>query len=465
MSGGIFRKVSLERLSSPEQLDQLFSVTTPRAWFALIAIGCILATSLLWGIFGSVSTKVNGQGIIIKSFGVYNITHTGGGQISDVRVAVGDVVKRGDVVARIDQPELIGQINDLKTELEHLKKLELSGAGPDEEENLGTELSGLYELIRQIKEARSSLPYEEANYKSAVSGMQYEIQRAEISLEQANINEANMQNYVDKLTILYEGGAISENELVNAKKDLELACLEARAAADELAKLSAGEWQEETVITYRAKLQQAQLNVQLLEEQFTTTKAMKISETENKISKLQDELNLKMEVVSRVDGRVLEVQARKGDIIQPGVNLASLERMGNTVKLEVILYVKAEEGKNIMPGMEAQISPSTVKKEEYGFMLGRVVSVSEYPATAQGMMISLGSEELVSKLSGEGAPLEVRIDVVTDESTESGYKWSSSKGPPLKINSGTLCTGTVAVSEMRPIGMVIPMVKNSLSTD
>jgi len=462
LSDGIFRKVSLERLSSPEQLDQLFSVTTPRAWFALIAIGCILATSFIWGIFGSVPTKVNGQGIIMKSFGVHNITHTGAGQISDVRVSVGDVVKRGDVVARIDQPDLVGQINDLKTELEHLKKLEVSGVDPGEEKNLGSELSGLYELIRRIKEARSSLPYEEANYKSAVSGRQYEIGRAEISLEQARINEENRQNYVDKLTVLYEAGAISQTELTNAKKDLELARLEARAAAEELAKLSAGEWQE-TVITYKAKLQQAQLNVQLLEEQFATTKAMKISEAEEKISQLQDDLNQKMEVVSRVDGRVLEVQARKGDMIQPGANLVSLERMGNTVKLEVILYVRAEEGKNIRPGMEAQISPSTVKKEEYGFMLGRVVSVSEYPATAQGMMISLGSKDLVSRLSGEGAPLEVRIDVVTDESTESGYMWSSSKGPPLKINSGTLCTGTVAVSEQRPISMVIPMVKKALS--
>lgn len=463
MSSGIFRKVSLERLSSPEQLDQLVSVTNPRAWFALIAIGCILATTLLWSIFGSVPTRVNGQGIIIKSYGVYNITHTEGGQISDVRVAVGDVVKRGDVVARIDQPDLVEQINDLKTEYEHLKKLELSDTNPGQE-ILGPELAGLYDLNRRIKEARSSIPYDEANYMSAISGREHEIGMAEISLEQARINEKNKQDYVDKLTILYENGVISENEMANAAKDLDLARMETRAAEVELTKLSAGDW-EETVITYRAKLQQAQLNVQLLEEQFNTTKAMKISETEKKIKKLQDELNLKSAVVSRVDGRVLEVQARKGDMTSPGANLVSLERMGNTVKLEVILYVKAEDGKSIMPGMEAQISPSTVKKEEYGYMLGRVVSVSEYPATAEGMMVSLGSKELVSKLSGEGAPLEVRIDVVTDEGTVSGYKWSSSKGPPLTINSGTLCAGTVTVREIRPISMVIPMVKKALSVN
>lgn len=462
MGNGIFRKVSLERLSSPEQLDQLFSVTTPRAWMALIAVGCILATSLLWGIFGTVPVVVNGQGILMKSYGIYNIIHTEGGQITDVRVAVGDVVKRGDVVARVDQPDLVGQINELKTELEHLKKLEVSGANPDEEQNLGSELSELYGLIRAIKEAKSSLPYEEANYQSAVSGRQYEIKYAEISLEQARLNEENRQDYMNKITRLYEGGAVSENELNNAREDLETARLETRAAEEELAKLSAGDWQD-TIITYKAKQQQTQLNVQLLEEQFATTKAMKISETEKKISQLQDDLNLKTEVVSRVDGRVLEVQARRGEIIQPGANLVSLERMGNTVKLEVVLYVKAEEGKKIMPGMEAQVSPSTVKKEEYGFMLGRVISVSEYPATAQGMMTSLGSQELVSKLSAEGSPLEVHIDVITDESTVSGYKWSSSKGPPLKINSGTLCTGAVTISEQRPISMVIPMVKKALS--
>ena len=462
MSGGIFRKVSLERLSSPEQLDQLVSVTNPRAWFALTAVGCILAALLLWGIFGTIPVRVNGHGIIIKSFGVSNITHTESGQISDVRVAVGDLVKRGDVVARIEKPDLVGQINDLKTELENLKKLEISGTVSGEKENLGPELSGLYELIRKIKEARSSLPYEEANYKSAVSGRQHEIERAKISLEQARVHENNRQNYFNKINKLFESGLIAEIELTGAGKDLDLARLETRAAEEELARLAAGEWQE-TIISYKAKLQQAQLNLQLLEEQFATTKAMKIYETENRIKKLQDDLNLKSAVVSRVDGRVLEVQARKGDITQPGANLVSLERMGNTVKLEVVLYVKAEEGKNILPGMEAQISPSTVKKEEYGFMLGRVVSVSEYPATAQGMMMSLGSKELVAKLSGEGAPLEVRIDVISDEGTVSGYMWSSSKGPPLKINSGTLCTGTVTVNDLRPIGMVVPMVKKALS--
>lgn len=462
MAQRLFRKAALDRLSSPEQLDQLITVTTPRAWLAIIAIGFILATALLWGVFGSIPTKVNGQGIITKSYGVYNIISARSGQITDIRVSEGDLVKGGDVVANIGQPQLVDQITDLKTLLEQLKNLDMTGANLNKEENLGSGLNELYELARRIKEARADLPYKEANYNNAISGREYEIQKAKLQLDEAGVREQHQRTYIEKLTILANSGAISENDLTNAKRDLDLLQLEVQAAEEELNKITAGDW-EDTIITYSEKLQQAQLTVQLLEEQFATTKAIKILDTEGKIKKLQEELNLASTVATQVDGRVLELKVNKGDIVQPGTRLFSVEREGGTIKLEVVMYVPAEEGKKILPGMEAMISPSTVKKEEYGYILGRVVSVSEYPATSQGMLHTLGNEGLVSKLAGQGAALELHIDVTLDDSTESGFKWSSPKGPPVKINSGTLCTGAVTVSRQRPISMVIPTIKSALS--
>ena len=44
----IFRKVSLERLASPEQLDQLMRVTDARGWVALAGLGLILLTAVGW---------------------------------------------------------------------------------------------------------------------------------------------------------------------------------------------------------------------------------------------------------------------------------------------------------------------------------------------------------------------------------------------------------------------------------
>ena len=92
-------------------------------------------------------------------------------------------------------------------------------------------------------------------------------------------------------------------------------------------------------------------------------------------------------------------------------------------------------------------------------MLGKVTYVSDFPATSKGMRRVLKNEKLVQGLSGSDAPYEVHADLIVDPSTASRYRWSSSKGPPLKIQSGTLATGAIEVSARRPIEMVVPLVR------
>jgi HlyD family secretion protein len=53
----------------------------------------------------------------------------------------------------------------------------------------------------------------------------------------------------------------------------------------------------------------------------------------------------------------------------------------------------------------------------------------------------------------------VHADLEVDPSTASRYRWSSSNGPPLRIQSGTLATAHVIVSEKRPIELVIPLLR------
>ena len=56
MSNSIFRKKSLERISSPEQLDAYIRVSTPSVWMLLIAIVILLAGVGVWGVFGHMDT-------------------------------------------------------------------------------------------------------------------------------------------------------------------------------------------------------------------------------------------------------------------------------------------------------------------------------------------------------------------------------------------------------------------------
>jgi hypothetical protein len=57
----LFRKKSLERISSPEQLDDYIKVTSIPVWIILLGIVVLLAGMLVWGTFGTVET-VNADG-------------------------------------------------------------------------------------------------------------------------------------------------------------------------------------------------------------------------------------------------------------------------------------------------------------------------------------------------------------------------------------------------------------------
>ena len=74
----------------------------------------------------------------------------------------------------------------------------------------------------------------------------------------------------------------------------------------------------------------------------------------------------------------------------------------------------------------------------------------------------IGNEALVTKLMKEGPPIQVIVALERDPKTPTGYRWSSSRGPNLKISSGTLATGSIVVKEDRPVSLVIPTVREKL---
>ena len=59
MKQNIFRKTSIERVNSPEQLNEYVRVVSPSVWLTLIAIVILLVGVLIWGIFGKIETKVD----------------------------------------------------------------------------------------------------------------------------------------------------------------------------------------------------------------------------------------------------------------------------------------------------------------------------------------------------------------------------------------------------------------------
>ncbi|WP_296897340.1 NHLP bacteriocin system secretion protein [uncultured Megamonas sp.] len=100
----IFSREALNKLRSPEKLDTLLPITTPINWMALIAIGILLFSVVLWSIFGAFTVKVDGRGMIMDSAGVVNVSHISDGKIKQIYVHSGSKIKKGDLIARMEQP-------------------------------------------------------------------------------------------------------------------------------------------------------------------------------------------------------------------------------------------------------------------------------------------------------------------------------------------------------------------------
>jgi len=57
-NNSIFRQKSLDRISSPEELNSYMKVANPSVWIILLAVVLILAGAIVWGIVGEIQTKV-----------------------------------------------------------------------------------------------------------------------------------------------------------------------------------------------------------------------------------------------------------------------------------------------------------------------------------------------------------------------------------------------------------------------
>lgn len=62
----LFRQQALDKLSSPEQLDQLLDVVGPKGWLALLVLFALLLGGGVWSVFGELPSRVEGRGILLK---------------------------------------------------------------------------------------------------------------------------------------------------------------------------------------------------------------------------------------------------------------------------------------------------------------------------------------------------------------------------------------------------------------
>ncbi|MGI4847649.1 MAG: NHLP bacteriocin system secretion protein [Janthinobacterium lividum] len=179
------------------------------------------------------------------------------------------------------------------------------------------------------------------------------------------------------------------------------------------------------------------------------------------LRRLRLEHRLASTIVSLFDGIAVEMMAYQGDVVRKGQSVLSVEV--NHGALEAMLYLPPQSNaKLIKPGMRAQVSPATSRKERFGYLVGSVSTVAKFPSTEQGMKATFDNPGLIREMTSEGPPIAVQVTLLPDPATRSGYRWSSRSGAQVELSSGTLVTGTVVIENRRPVSLVVPMLRQGL---
>ena len=410
----IYRKVALDRMSSPEQLDHLLRVTTPKSWLALLSVIAVLAAAVAWGFVGELTRRVSGQGVLIRSGGVRNVVPLGAGQVLDIHVRVGDKVAVGQVIATVAQPALADQIR--------VARSRLSETMAQRHEMVGVRANRGRLQMEALKRER-------ANIESEIAGLLKEIESIR---EQLPVDEA-----------LLAKGLITKSQVMETRARIDNAMATVSGRRARLAQLDATEFETGT----------ANIEANL-------TLKNRVTELEREATALEAQMQSESRVVSPYAGQVLEIKVSPGGLVAVGTPILSLQPDVQT--LEAVLYVPAQLAKDLHAGMDAEILPTTVRREEYGFIRATVTFVSDYPATEAATMRVFENAPLVQALSARGPVTEVRVEMAADPRTPSGYRWSSPLGAPMTLSGGTLCVGDIVTRRQKPITLVVPELKSAL---
>lgn len=406
----IFRESALKRHMEGESVDELLVLPPKKSYFTYLYLGFLGIILLGYLFFGALTIEVKGKGIFLGDGGVSTIEAQTSGFISKLLVHPGDFVKKGDLVAELYNTKQEVTLKFVKIQLEGLQ------ASYDK---LKTEYSAEDEKIRE-------------GYHLQIAANQEKIKQFEEDIP-------SLESTFERRKKLANEGLISTALVLEAQK-----LLAQRRTALEATK--------STVASIEAKLKKSY-------------RAEELQALQNRLLSLKEErdlleLNMKnSQVFSPFDARVLDILVRLGDVVTPGKKLMWLEAMTSEKSENLVLYalVYNEIGKSIPVGLQILIEPSIINAAEFGSLIGEVVDVSPFSVANEQLETYIHSKGLVTFLT-EGAPNPylVKVRLIPDPSTPSGYKWTSGKGMPFKLTSGTVATVSGIAFYERPIVRLLP---------
>ena len=107
----------------------------------------------------------------------------------------------------------------------------------------------------------------------------------------------------------------------------------------------------------------------------------------------------------------------------------------------LIAYIDNAGQRDLKVGMGAQVWPENEKRDEIGYVRGRIVRIDRYPVAAEEVRQTLKSDELARRMMESGEMMyRVNIELLPDPKDESRYDWSFGEPEDVSMEVGTYCS-------------------------
>ena len=149
-------------------------------------------------------------------------------------------------------------------------------------------------------------------------------------------------------------------------------------------------------------------------------------------------------LTSTVRGVVVSTKADNEpfEAFEPIVSVVGDYASGGLSQQTLLLaYADYEAQRDLRVGMEAQVWPANEKRDEIGYVRGRITQVVRYPANAAKVRQILKSDVLAKQLlDQDDAVYEVLIDLQRDPADPTCYDWSFGQPDDVSMDFGTYCS-------------------------
>jgi len=396
-----------------------------RARGVLYGIAIVVVLLITWSSFAEIDTVTRGSGKVIPSRQLQVVGSQDGGVIREILVREGDVVKRDDLLLRLDQTRSQASLGENQAELQGLS---IKAA------RLRAVIDGTPFVPTDAMHAAAPevVAQEEQLYRSTLEGLEVEQDIAMQQLRQRNdeltelvAREGQLQRErdlaaeeLDVTRPMVASGAVSKVEILRLEREL-------NRASGELEQTKA------QIQRVRGAISEAEGRVESVRLEFANEASEQLTQTLTRINALREagaglsDRVQQTNVLAPVAGTINQLYFNTvGGVVLPGRDIVEIVPADDTLLLEV--RVRPQDIAFIAPGQLANVKVTAYDFVVFGGLEGRVEQIGAdtvldeegnafYEVTVRTEQASFGEEYPI--IPG----MTVEVDVITGKKTVLAY--------------------------------------------